>query len=158
MKNKFSDEEVQKIDELNNKLIAIEEEIYILAEVEYKRTKQKLQENAYKGMFDHELELELLFYTTQEEDEYGDPKEIFTWDYECIHFKSFEEGEPFGINDKQCHNVTSSLIDNKSLNRQKHCWLLHRLYDDFNVSWENILLIDGMYFDIKVSYQYEKKV
>ncbi len=153
MKKEWSTEDVQKIDELNNKLIVIEEKIYNLAEVEYLRAEKLLHENPDEDIIDYELEVELVFTTSQEQDEYGDDLEFINWN-EPVYFKSFNEGDPFGINDKRCHNVTTSIIDNKALNRQKHCWLLHRLYDDFDVSWDDILRIDGLYFDIKVSYQY----
>ena len=158
MKRTLTDKEVQKIDDLNNKLITVEEDIYHLAKIENERAKKILLENKDKDMYDYEMHIELFFYTSQEEDEYGDPKEIYSWDHEPVYFKTFEEGKPFGINDKHCHNVSGSMIKNKVLNKQKHCWLLHRLYDDFPVSWKDILLIDGMDFEINVRFQYEKKL
>jgi hypothetical protein len=157
MKNEFSALEVQKIDELNNKLIAIEEEIYLLAEIENNRAKKRVAESSNPHMYDYELMVNLMFLNTKEKDEHEDPKEIYSWD-EPVYFESFEEGDPFGINDKQCHNVSSAFIKNRALNTQKHCWLLHRLYDDFFVSWKDILSINNIYFDINLSYQYERRV
>ena len=153
MKDKFSALEVQKIDELNNKLIATEERIFHLAEKEYIRVKKMLKDPK-QNMYGYYLQVVLAFSTSEEQDEYGDDFEFISWE-ESVYFKSFEEGNPAGINDKQCHNVTRGLIDNKAINTQKHCWLLHRLYDDFYVGWKNILRIDRMYFEIKVKYQYE---
>ena len=153
MKRKFSALEVQKVDELNSKLIAIEERIFHLAEEEYLRVEKMLNDTDQK-MDDYDLQVLLAFSTSEEQDEYGDDLEFIHWE-ESVYFESFEEGESFGINDKQCHNVTRGLIDNEALNAQKHCWLLHRLYDDYFVRWEDILRIDRMYFEIKVGYEYE---
>jgi hypothetical protein len=153
----LTDKEIEKIDRLNNRLIAIEEEIYLLAKIENDRARKKVVESADPNMYDYELMVNLMFINTKEKDEYEDPKEIYSWD-EPVYFKSFEEGDPFGINDKQCHNVSSAFIKNRALNTQKHCWLLHRLYDDFFVSWKDILSINNIYFDINLSYQYERRV
>ena len=42
-----------------------------------------------------------------------------------------------------------------SLHGQKHCWLLHLLYDDLGMRWEKILKIDWFWADFRLYFQYE---
>jgi len=42
-----------------------------------------------------------------------------------------------------------------SLHGQKHCWLLHLLYDDLHVPWEKILKIDWFWADFRLYFQYD---
>ncbi len=37
---------------------------------------------------------------------------------------------------------------------EHHCWLYHCLYDHAHLSWEDILRIGDIWFDIKATYQY----
>jgi len=158
MKRKFSDKDAKKINDLNEKLIVIEKKIFDLAKIEHKRLKKLCKKSKKHTMDEFDIQVELSFCTTKEKDEHGDYLEFLSWS-EGIYFDSFKKGnKPFGINDKQCHNVSGSLIENKVLNSQKHCWLLHRLYDDFFVSWKNILRIDIVYFDIKITHGYIVKL
>lgn len=66
--------------------------------------------------------------------------------------------EWWGIDDNNCHNVTSSIQKNKELNTQKHCWLLHSLYDNYFLSWDDIFKIDSVYFDVKIQYEYSSEI
>ena len=147
MKKVFSDAMVRQVDELNNKLIAIEEEIYHLAKEAYYEAEKKLQDNT-DGMTDYELDVQLVFYDKEDE--------VAEWEEMLKHY--FVNGRVPRINDKQCHNVSGSLIDNEALNAQKHCWLLHSLYDDQDLTWDDVLSITDMWFGINVSYQYEKEL
>ena len=49
---------------------------------------------------------------------------------------------------------TLNLYDNNKLHKQKNCWLLHSLYHDIGLSFDSILNIEYIWFDIKVKYQY----
>jgi hypothetical protein len=55
---------------------------------------------------------------------------------------------------KKCHNTTSVFQKNALLNSQKHCWLLHSLYDHYDLVWEDIFKIKHILFDVKVQYEY----
>ena len=158
MKRKFTDKDARKINDLNEKLIVVEKKIFDLANIEHKRLKKLFKKSKKHNMDEFEVRFEISFLTTKEKDEYGDYLEIINWN-ESVYFESFEESNnPHGINDKQCHNVTRGHIDNKEINFQKHCWLLHELYDDHFVSWKNILRIDIVYFDIKITHGYTVKL
>ena len=154
---KFTDAEVQKIEELNNKLVLLEEKLFRLSEVEYLRVK-KMCEDTEQNMEDYNLNVVLAFSTTDEEDEYGDYLEFVNWK-ERIYFDTFENDseEPFGINDKYDWNVMVGRSNNKKLDKQKHCWLLHQLYDNHFVSWENMLRIDRVWFEIVTEQEYAIK-
>jgi len=155
MKNGLTDKEVERIDKLNNWLIALEEKIYNLAKVEYLRAEQMCEATA---MEDYEVQVNFIFSTTKEEDEYGDYLELASWE-EGMHFYTFEnEREAFGINDKYDWNVSSSFIKNEALNTQRHCWLLHQLYDNYMIGWEKILRIDHIYYDIVTQHDYEESL
>lgn len=60
----------------------------------------------------------------------------------------------WGINDNNCHNITTAFQKDKDLNSQKHCWLLHSLYDHNSLDWNDIFKIDSVYFDVKIQYEY----
>ena len=110
-------------------------------------------EDSKQNMEDYDLNVVLTFSTTDEEDEFGDYLEFANWK-EGIYF---EGNEPFGINDKNDWNVMVGRSNNKKLDKQKHCWLLHQLYDNHFVSWENILRIDRVWFEIVTEQEYAIK-
>ena len=58
------------------------------------------------------------------------------------------------LNDGNCYNTTSAFQKNRDLNSQKHCWLLHSLYDHNPLDWDEIFKIDSVYFDVKIQYEY----
>ncbi len=147
MKKTLSDLEVRKIGELNQQLIILEEEIYNLAEQEYKTVKNRISQPE-STITDFELDVEILFLK-------GDDEVLVLNEYMNT---AFEGKKLTQINDKQCHNVSGSMIENKVLNTQKHCWLLHRLYDDYFIDWDVILQIDCVWFDIIIHYQYKRNI
>lgn len=142
---KLSSFDVQQIAKLNDQLRIIEEKIYNLAKVQ-NQIALKMLINKENAITDYELEAEIHFFTNDEE-------AIVSWEeYLKPHF--LEDIHCCNLNDQQDHNVSSSIIAHNELNSQKHCWLMHRLYDDFQVDWNDILLIKNVWFDINVKYQY----
>ena len=114
--------------QLNKKLISIEKEIDELV----KKEKEFLKS---KNLTDYEIYVDIGF---------------FIGDYEIVSFK--ESVKYFSnFNDNQNHNTSK-------FTNQHHCWLLHRLYDDFLISWEDILKIDYVWFDVVVKNQYKRKI
>jgi len=141
--------DVQKIKQLNIQLTAKEEEIYLLAQIENNIAMKKMYQKI-DNITDYELDLNIAFYKD------NDVEELVSF---SVRMKShFMHDIHCNINDKENHNVTSATIDNKTLNEQKHCWLLHSLYDDYAVSWEDILRINCVWFDVTVHYQYEMEI
>ena len=105
-----------------------------------------------KNLYDYELELSFTFYT----ESYNE--ELISWEEGIPKRELLKKKPNWYINDGKNHNVSSSCWKNNLLNAQHHCWLLHRLYDDFQLSWNDILRIKNILFDIKVSYQYKVKL
>ena len=137
---------VQQIAKLNEQLCVIEEKIYTLAKVQ-NQTALKMLINKENAITDYELGVEISFFINDNEEA------IVSWEeYLKPHF--LEDIPCCNINDQENHNVSSSFIMNHELNAQKHCWLMHRLYDDFHIDWSDILLIKNVCFDINVKYQY----
>ena len=149
MIKKLSPVDVQKIEQLNIQLTAMEERIYLLL---YKENNVALKKMCQKidTITDYELELNISFYKDE------DVEELVSWS-ERMKSHFLHDGN-CNINDKENHNVTSAIINDRILNEQKHCWLLHSLYDDCNVPWEDILRINCVWFDVNVSYQYEMEI
>ena len=150
---KVSDEQAQAIEMFNNKLKAIESEIKQRGLEENQRVIKKMltKEN---GITDYELNVEICMY--REDDE----EEVATWTESLKRLYLLDDGKNCycNIDDNENHNVTTAIYDNKTLHKQKHCWLLHSLYDDIGLSFENILNIDCIWFDINVKYQYARNV
>ncbi len=121
-------QEIQKLNNLNNKLQIIEKRIYDIALQENQTALEKILKNK-NNILDYELEVRYLIY---EDDEHI----LADWTDNIKPIMMKEEW--WGVNDKNCHNTTSVWQKNKTLNSQKHCWLLHNLYDHFDLTWDNI--------------------
>jgi hypothetical protein len=145
----ISSENIQNIELFNTQLTTMEEEIYLLAQKENDIAVKKMCQKI-DNITDYELELNIVFYKDKDEGEL-----VFFTERMKSHFLHHVH---CNINDKANHNVTSATIDNRILNEQKHCWLLHRLYDDCAVSWEDILDINCVWFDVDVRYQYRRDI
>ena len=135
--------DIQKIKYLNTKLTSVEEKIYNLSKLQNQVALKKLLENE-EHISDYKLEVNISLYTNNAELVFWseDFKPHFLNDSQC------------NINDKKNHNISSAIIKNNELNSQNHCWLMHRLYDDFSIDWADIVLINKIYFDINTCYQY----
>jgi len=146
--NLITDEQVKAIGILNNKLKTIETSIKLRGLEESQRAINKTltQEHNING---YELDVEISMHSKSKElicRWYKDLKPLYLLD-------NMEEHNCKIANDLN-YNATLYLYDNKKLHKQKHCWLLHALYHDIGVSFENILNIEYIWFDIKVKYQY----
>ena len=144
MKNKFTKKELSKIKKFNSLLKSIEKKIFIEAIEQNKLAVKKLS-NKTNNLYDYALEVNLQFYTHN--------KEILSF-IEYVKSTTIDKLDT-NINDSINHNIGSCCWKNKKLNSQNHCWLLHRLYDDFHIKWKNILKIYAVLFDINMSYQYK---
>jgi len=135
-----------KIFHLNQQLSLVEEEISLLAQEQDKIAQEKLGSN--KAMVDYELQVNIFIYASHEEEN------LVSW---SEYFKNIDKRHN-NINDKENHNVTSCCWKDSELNSQQHCWILHRLYDDFDISWKDIINVTKISFDIEISYQYSMDI
>ena len=148
---KFFASYVPKIELLNKILTEIEGKINYKAKKLDAIAQKKLLDKDDE-IYDYEIEIEIAIYSYEHTD---DP--CVFWIETC---KNISSGDKTGwyINDGQNHNVTSCCWKNKELHKQKHCWILHKLYDDFNISWKSILNITAIDYDIRIDYQYTQKI
>ena len=131
--NEFCEIYIPALEKLNQKLTKIEAKIYDFAEYKFQSTQKRRDE-----LTDFEIDIEITFYS-------GDKEILILQESLKSHFNVHRKTN---LNDGENHNVTSAMIINEVLNTQQHCWLLHRLYDDYNISWKMILAIDNVWFDI----------
>ena len=139
--------EIEQINTLNTKLIQIEKQIYNIAYKEYQKALKKVVDKE-PHFLDYEIEVHLFIYGEKavEEHLFAD----WVQSVKPIVLKS----SWWGINDNKCHNTTSIFQKNKELNSQKHCSLLHELYDHYALTWDKIFKIGTIYFDVKIQYEY----
>ena len=130
------------------KVTAIEKFNKVLENIEYQILElAKEYEKEIKAENPDDYELEVIFeFCTKEE-------EIASWFEDMkIRLEDFRKGElDWGIASGADHNVTLE----KALHGQKHCWLLHLLYDNLHVPWEKILKIDRLWADFCLYFQYD---
>lgn len=145
---KITQEQVKAIGILNSKLKTIETSIKQLGLDESQRAinKMLIKEHNISG---YELNVEISTHSKSKE-------LICRWykDLKSLYLLDDIEQHNCNIDDGVNYNSTLNIYDNNKLHNQKHCWLLHSLYHDVGVSFENILNIEYVWFDIKVKYQY----
>ena len=131
--NEFCETYIPTLEKLNQKLTKIEAKIYDFAEYKFQSTQKRRDE-----FTDFEIDIEITLYS-------GDKEILILQESLKNHFNGHRKTN---LNDGENHNVTSAMITNEALNTQQHCWLFHRLYDDYNISWKRILTIDNVWFEI----------
>ena len=144
----ITNEQVKAIGVFNSKLVTIETSIKQRGLEESQRAINKMLTQEY-NITGYELDVEISMHSKSKElicRWYKDLKPLYLLDDTEQHNCNIDDG----IN----YNSTLNIYDNNKLHKQKHCWLLHSLYHDIGVSFENILNIEYIWFDIKVKYQY----
>ncbi|MGE4455990.1 MAG: hypothetical protein AB7E13_03525 [Arcobacteraceae bacterium] len=131
----------QKLIELNKKLFNLEKLVKVQVVNTILDIKNILHCNTSK-IVDYEMELEISFYNSQEE-----VLAIYRDWISNINLNCWQ------VADGKNHNdfFTST---NHEMSGQKQCWLFHSLYDHLNLTIEQILTIEDIWWDINVSYQY----
>jgi len=143
----LNQEEINSLDTLNNKLKNMEEKIYRVVLQENQKALEKIEKKEH-NIIGYEIEVEFFIYENSESEE----KLLVHWKE---NLKSlFVKEDKWGLNDNRCHNTTSIFQKNELLNRQKHCYLLHNLYDHYSLNWDDIFKIDRIYFDLQIQYEY----
>ncbi len=144
----ITQEQVKAICIFNSKLATIETSIKQRGLEESQRAIEKMltQEHNING---YELDVEISMHSKSKE-------LLCRWHKDLKPLYLLDNAEQYNCNiaDNINYNSTPNLYDNKKLHNQKHCWLLHSLYHEIGVSFENILNIEYIWFDIKVKYQY----
>jgi len=143
-----TNEQVKAIGIFNSKLKSIESSIKLRGLDESERAINKMLTQEY-GINGYELDVEISMHSKSKElicRWYKDLKPLYLLDNTEEHNCKIANG----VN----YNSTSNICKNNKLNNQKHCWLLHSLYQDIGLSFSDILNIEYIWFDIKVKYQY----
>ncbi|WP_373072190.1 hypothetical protein [Sulfurimonas sp.] len=143
--------EIQKLNTLNQQFIDIEQTIYDVAYERIQATELELSKNE-NNIIDYETEVVYYFYACAENDE--DISDEPLAEFEAHLNLEVMKNDWCGLNDKKCHNTTSVYQKDEDLNTQKHCWLLHSLYDNYSLDWDDIFKIKRIFFDVKVQYEY----
>jgi len=146
--NLITQEQVKAIGIFNSKLTTIETSIKQRGLEESQRAINKMLTQEY-NISGYELDVEISMHSKNKE-------LICRWykDLKPLYLLDDIEELNCNIDDGINHNSTFNFYNNKKLHKQKHCWLLHSLYHEIGVSFENILNIEYIWFDIKVKYQY----
>jgi len=149
--NLMTNDQAKAIEIFNSKLATIEASIKQRGLEENQRAINKILTHEH-NISDYELDVEISIHSKSKDPIcrcYKDLKPLYLLDdveeYNC------------NIDYKVNYNSTLNRYHNTTiLNNQKHCWLLYSLYHDMGVSFENILNIEYICFNIKVKYQYEE--
>lgn len=138
----LSKKQIEQLAILNSKLSDLEQRIFHLA-IQYN---QEVEEKLKKGIIDideYEIDSNICFCVAGHE--------LVSWNEDMkFALKRFKNQDYWGIADGKDHNTAHE----NHLRSQKHCWFLHRLYDDFFLNWYKICQIDNIWFDIVIWYQY----
>lgn len=130
----------QKFIELNEKLSNLEKAIKkCIIKFHSEIVNQK---NINKEIIDFEMDLEINFYNSREE--------LITQYHDSIFSKKLNRWQ---FDDGKNHNDFITWKNHKMFG-QKQCWLFHSLYDHLNLTMEQVLTIEDIWWDINVSYQY----
>jgi hypothetical protein len=107
---------------------------------------------------DYEIELGVSFWLRQDDPAYReDDDNIMVTLHERLTHR--REDDTFSIGDGRNYNGVppdSGLAP--TLGTEPHCWLYHRLYDDSDLTWNDLLRIGHIWVDMQVIYQYEVAV
>jgi len=137
---------IEQLNIFNTQLVQLENKIYKIAQKKAKIVLKELLEKENE-IVDFELELVIHYYKNKDdEDELVSHKELLKQDF-LSNRRSY-------IADGMNHNVCS-IYNISELTKQHHCWLLHTLYDDYFIDFDDILNIGYIWFDIQVIYQYD---
>jgi len=149
----FTDEQIEKFRALNNFLTKFEFNLKSEIQAIFK-TRDKF--NVSDDYVFDEITINLSFYLSQNDEYYDEDYDnciiVLTESFNID--RDLEREDYWGLADGNCHNTL--------LNRQghvmqddKHCWIMHALYDHTELSYDEILKIS--YIDISYKIQHNKK-
>lgn len=166
-RNAFIDKHFEWTQEVENKIMLInerlrEEEIRIFTQ--YRQLEKECQIMVDNGdIEDFELEIEWScwnenHYINYDESIDGNP---FYTNNSVGNFMTYQRNEEYVPN---CHNTISSMDinlipRNSPIITEPHCYMFHHLYDHcHDLTWFDIYNIDEVWIEIKVDYQFFRKI
>jgi len=130
------------------KVASIEKFNKVLENIEYQILRlAKEYEKEIKVENPDDYELEVIFEFCADEEEKASWFEDMKFCLERIR----EGSHDWGLASGEDHNAALE----SALHGQKHCWLLHLLYDDLGLKWNEILKINWLWLDFVLYYQYD---
>lgn len=143
----YSDERIQIYRKINEKLYVTEKKM----KNDFERLSHYCRSLVDSGyIVDYEIAFEISFYLDENDPDYTNYDDnilailIFRW-------KSEHEWNSLLSNDLN-YNIFQNDSDHP-LRNEHHCYLFHRLYDHTDLSWNDILRIGMVWFEIKTTFQ-----
>lgn len=155
---KWSTELDEKLVLLNDKLREEEKKVF----VQYRKIEKQCKlmvDN--KEIIDFNIKVESEYwnnkhYKKYDPEVYGNPFYINTWDPFMTSCRQMDDEY-----DTDCSNTLSQMcfIPKDSLiAKANHCYSFHHLYDHTKLTWFDIYNIDEVWMEIKVDYQFFRKI
>lgn len=143
----LTDEEIHKIRLLNVFLTGFEKELKTNVVQVMQNSKEYC--HIHKDLIFDEVEVTIEFYLDKNDPEYLEDMDNVILE---IHDYFDDETWDYGIVDNNCHNV---LVNKEGhvMEQDKHCRLMHVLYDDTDLSWDEILRIGAITMEYQVLYK-----
>jgi hypothetical protein len=145
----LSKEQRAFLDDLNKKLMTIEETIYNECESLSRKADERIADPD-DWVRDYELKCVLCFYLKEDAPEYNDDVDNILIELQ-ENCKDFYKNHVFGIMDGINHKTCS--YPEETEEEKFHCWLFHYLYDHTELGWINILRIGMIWVDIDIKYK-----
>lgn len=142
MGKRLEPQKVEALGRLNEYLAEIERRILNLG-LEFKAEILALEP--------HDWELDVTYEYTLGDEHKASWIEFLKSDLEG--WQNRKNKEYCGLADGEDHNVSRAYVS--GLERQKHCYLLHQLYDDFHLRWDEILSLEWIWLDFELWAQFE---
>jgi hypothetical protein len=144
--DRYSDEQLAKYREINDRLVAIEKRI----RQDFKRLLPQCEQMQKDGVIDDfEIESEVSIWLDENDRAYRDD------DDNILAVSSFnakvDADSDFGLDDGQNHNEYRH-FDEHPMQTEHHCRLFHELYGHSRL-WDDILRADMIRLDTTVRYQ-----
>ena len=166
-RNAFIYKHFEWTQEVENKIMLInerlrEEEIRVFTQ--YRKLEKKCQIMVDNGdIEDFELEIEWSCWNENHYIKYDDSIEGNPfYSNNCVgNFMIFQRNEEYVPN---CHNTISNMYinlipRNSPIITEQHCYMFHHLYDHCReLTWFDIYNIDEVWIEIKVDYQFFRKI
>lgn len=143
----LNDEEIHKIRVLNAFLTGFEKTLKINIVQVIQNTKEYC--HIHKDLIFDDVEVTIRFYLDKNAPEYLEDMDNVILE---IHDYFYDEIWDYGIVDNNCHNV---LVNKKGhvMEQDEHCRLMHLLYDDTDLTWDEILRIGAITMEYNVLYK-----
>ena len=144
--DRYSDEQLAKYREINDRLVAIEKRI----KQDFKQLLPPCEQMQKDGVIDDfEIESEVSVWLDESDPAYRDDDDNIL--AVLSYCAKADADSDFGLDDGQNHNEYQH-FEGHPMQREHHCWLFHEVYDHSRL-WEEILRTDMIWLDTTVTYQ-----